>query len=85
MLQCSCNHSDIYVYEQVLFAGCRRLGHLATALSQCVEISMLCVCPQDDDDDDDDLGLDTSREFFCDEIVAEGLPLGDGIPTEVSR
>eukprot|EP00951_Prasinocladus_malaysianus_P031143 scaffold296794_cov17-Prasinocladus_malaysianus.AAC.1 len=37
---------------------------------------------QDDDDDEDYVDVDMSKEFFCDEIVAEGLPVGDGIPTE---
>lgn len=36
-----------------------------------------------DEDEDDYSAVDTSAGFFCDTIVAEGLPKGVGVPTEV--
>ena len=38
---------------------------------------------EDQDDDEDYSNLESSNVFFCDTIVADGLPKGVGVPTEV--
>ena len=39
----------------------------------------------DDFDDDDEEYTDLSKgTFFCAEVKANGLPIGPGVPTEVS-